>query len=468
MKVILSFISLLFATNIVAQERINKNLKISEVNANRFTVPLDLNLPEKDLNFNLSEVECKKKMGLYIPMTLNDEEGKYLCLSADSLQSSGSFLRVLVNYSSLMWAKLIATAGEGIADAKLVMSLGNYCKQGLENTFCADIKLTNTNNKDLEGLSLLELRSQFFESAEAKAVVVSALDHPLVSSELSKALGGLRISKNYKELMASLALSLAYTKVPSKFQVSLSKFQILGNGSYTSEAELELPKEWTAGNKGEFSINLPEAAAKMLNINSNGMSLLNKVRLLMNHNCSEMVSSPFGDKVVCNPGKNTKLTINLKNKLIDKALSGQAVYLTSRANDMSFDKLSIGFDNLGLAIAKSERDSCSWQEGKPYGCAGLYSFDELMYDDKANNFSVTFSQGALRVYGHSEAGYCKGLFAYTEDMTKVEVKDVMFGDLLPTSESQFLNNNFKVDITCYEEIEGSCECRNNGRVKYRK
>ena len=171
MKVILSFISLLFATNIVAQERINKNLKISEVNANRFTVPLDLNLPEKDLNFNLSEVECKKKMGLYIPMTLNDEEGKYLCLSADSLQSSGSFLRVLVNYSSLMWAKLIATAGEGIADAKLVMSLGNYCKQGLENTFCADIKLTNTNNKDLEGLSLLELRSQFLKVLRPKRLL---------------------------------------------------------------------------------------------------------------------------------------------------------------------------------------------------------------------------------------------------------------------------------------------------------
>ena len=166
-----------------------------------------------------------------------------------------------------------------------------------------------------------------------------------------------------------------------------------------------------------------------------------------------MVSSPFGDKVVCNPGKNTKLTINLKNKLIDKALSGQAVYLTSRANDMSFDKLSIGFDNLGLAIAKSERDSCSWQEGKPYGCAGLYSFDELMYDDKANNFSVTFSQGALRVYGHSEAGYCKGLFAYTEDMTKVEVKDVMFGDLLPTSEVNFLTITSKSTLLAMKKLK---------------
>ena len=140
---------------------------------------------------------------------------------------------VLVNYLSLVWVKkLLLQSNNELGNSSIALKLGSYCKEGFKNTFCLDAELKNTSNSELDGTNLLSIRSEFLESGKAKAMVMSALDHPMISSELSKALGGLQASKGYKELMASLALSLAYTKVLGEFSIRMNKFAVKEDSNF--------------------------------------------------------------------------------------------------------------------------------------------------------------------------------------------------------------------------------------------
>ena len=173
--------------------------------------------------------------------------------------------------------------------------------------------MKNTSNSELDGTNLLSIRSEFLESGKAKAMVMSALDHPMISSELSKALGGLQVSKGYKELMASLALSLAYTKVPGEFSIRMNKFAVKEDSNFETNLKVDFPKEWVEANKGEFKISLSDKIAAALGFSTKAKSFVNTVRLLFNHDCDKTASSKFGDRNVCVPSSSTEIAVRLKN-----------------------------------------------------------------------------------------------------------------------------------------------------------
>ena len=67
------------------------DVKLSEVNSTKFTVPLDVNLPEQQISLKTTKSECSAVDGQFFSLELNGEPAKNICLTKDSLKSTGVF-----------------------------------------------------------------------------------------------------------------------------------------------------------------------------------------------------------------------------------------------------------------------------------------------------------------------------------------------------------------------------------------
>ena len=387
------------------------DVDVDNSNTTAFTIPLDINLPEQQIDFNISKATCNTKKGRFLQLEINGEQAKNLCLTKDSLQSSGTFLRLLMNYVSVLWGKFTFPSGSLDKDFIVKVKMGKYCAKPGTKTLCLNAVGGDASLGDESLLPLLELRSEVLSSELAKTTIKDLMDNDLVKNQLAKKLGGVKLTDSYKSIIAAASLNLVNAYLPEKFDISIYGFEALGNDEYSISIDLLLPSQWVKENGGEFSLPDVSSLAPLLKLNEGLVKSVSKVRLLLNHDCDAMVGSVYGDYNACIPKTKTTIKGTLKSKVLSDVTRGKYVKISVDPELNTYDSIAFDFTNLGIGLVKEVADnkkaSCSWKQDTPYTCAFSMALNRFKYMDKADKVSFSFSNGVKTMLGKNLAANVK-------------------------------------------------------------
>ena len=152
--------------------------------------------------------------------------------------------------------------------------------------------------------------------------------------------------------------------------------------------------------------------------------------------------------------------------MVGEIIAGEKLASSFEQTEHSYKSLKLKLGGIGIGLSKTDDASCSHRDPSNYACDMKYSLEALKYDSQKQSVIISLSNGLKTVLGNSEAGVCKSRFAVRSSFKEVIREKVAFSELYPGKDSDIwpkaVSDNLFSKITCYEEIEGSCECSLNG------
>ncbi len=454
---------LISETTLKSNESIITN-EMNNENSTVFDINISQKLPDTPINFAETKESCEERSGTFVSLAVVGDKKRKLCLSADSLKSSASFLRYGADFLSIAWAGFVGD--DGAKKFSAIVEMGSYCSQSAVGA-CIDVYLGEGSYDKAKMELALSSRPRILEDGTVELLVREYLDNPMIEKIIKDNVNGVRLTDSFKNVIAGMAVNIISMNIPNKFSIKVGDFKNLGNDLYSVKSDIFLPEEWLANNKGDLKIPIAAQIVKLLPSAAGLAPLAKKVSLMVNHDCNAMLLSANGDQNICLPVDKSSVEFIIESPAITNIIAGEKLASSFEKADHSYRSLQVKLTGLGLGLAKTESSSCSYKDPENYACDVKYSLEALKYDAFNESMIISLSNGLKTVSGHAEAGQCLARYALRPSFKKLVSEKIPYSQLYPFKGSARSDKGFSdklfYEISCYAEVKGSCECSANGK-----
>ena len=438
--------------------------KMTKTNSSQFDFNLSLKLPDRPLDVEQTKESCDQEGGTFVALDIIGDKKTKLCLSSDSLKSAASFVRYGADFLSIAWAGFVGESGEKKFSA--IIELGSFCSQSAVGA-CIDVYLGEGSYDKSKMQKALSSRPKVLEDGTVEILIREYLDNPVLEKIIKDNVNGVRLTASFKNVIAGMAVNIISMNIPDKVVLNVGDFKRQEGDFYSVKADIEIPKQWLGKSRGDFKIPFASQLISFVKQAAPVAPMANKLRIMVNHDCNAMLLSPSGDKNVCVPVEKSALEFVIESPAITKIIGGETLSPSFERAEHSYRSMQVKLEGLGIGLAKTEKASCSHNDPKSHDCSLKYSLQALKYDEVEGFLAISLSQGLKTVAGHNEAGFCKGRFALRSSFNKIFREKIAISQLYPLKlgsplPRSVIDNMFR-NISCYDEIPGSCECSTNGK-----